>query len=118
MNYEELVSAYETDVQFPDVSGMEHLAMLQTRSEIAQHEAQLSEEERRRVQQADHLLLQRAGQFYASIQRVADLASWRRNENVPVTHWWWYLDVITQLPLPLESSTASAQFALELSPAL
>jgi hypothetical protein len=117
MNYEELISAYETDVQFPDVSGMEHLEMLMTRSEIARHEARLSHVERQRVQRADHQLLRHAKQFYASIQAVADLDSWRRNENAPVTHWWWYLDVITQLPLALDPSTPTPQFALELSPA-
>jgi hypothetical protein len=27
-NYDQLVAAYEVDVRFPDVSGMEHLEML------------------------------------------------------------------------------------------
>ena len=31
---EKLLSAYEVDVQFPDVSGFEHLDMLLTRSKI------------------------------------------------------------------------------------
>ena len=102
MNYRELIAAYEVDVQFPDVSGMEHLDMLMARSEIARNELHLSEAERLRVQNADHLLLQHAQQFYESIRRIADLSIWRRDENVSVTHWWWYLDVIVQLPLPLE----------------
>jgi hypothetical protein len=45
MSYRELITAYETDVQFADVSGMEHLDMLMTRSEIAQNELHLSDEE-------------------------------------------------------------------------
>jgi len=102
MGYKELVAAYEVDVQFPDVSGMEHLDMLMTRSEIARNELHLSDQERQRVLDADRLLLQRARQFSASIRRIADLASWRRDEAVPATHWWWYLDVIVQLPLPME----------------
>lgn len=97
MNYKELIAAYETDVQFPDVSGMEHLDMLMARSEIAKHEPHLSDEERQRLLRADQSLLRQAQSFYQSIQEIADLASWRRDENVPTTHWWWYLDVIMQM---------------------
>lgn len=100
MSYKELIAAYEADVKYPEVSGMEHLDMLMTRSEIAGNELHLSDEERKRVFNADRLLLQKAGEFYESIHRIADLASWRRDEKVPVTHWWWYLDVIVQLPIP------------------
>ncbi len=98
MNYRELIAAYEAEVQFPDVSGMEQLDMLITRSEIAKNESHLSEKERKRLLNADRLLLQQGRQFYKSIQSIADLASWRRDENIPATHWWWYLDVVVQLP--------------------
>ncbi len=47
MSYKELLSAYEVDVQFSDVSGMEHLDMLMIRSEIAKHEPHLTDGERR-----------------------------------------------------------------------
>jgi len=88
-----LIAAYEVDVQFSDVSGMEHLDMLMTRSEIAQYEPHfLSDEERLRLLNADNLLRQQAHLFYQSIQEIADLASWRRDESVPTTHWWWYLE--------------------------
>lgn len=100
MSYKELIAAYEADVKYPDVSGMEHLDMLMTRSEIARNEPHLSDEERKRLSNADKLLLQKAREFYESIHRIADLASWRRDEKVPATHWWWYLDVIVQLPMP------------------
>ncbi len=53
MSHKELITAYEADVQFPDVSGMEHLDMLMTRSEIAQNAPHLSDEERMRVLNAD-----------------------------------------------------------------
>ncbi len=105
MNYEELVTAYETDVQFPEVSGMEHLDMLMTRSEIARIEPHLSAALRERVLQADKQLLSRARQFYDAIQTIADLASWRRSELTPITHWWWYLDVLAHLPVSLDTAT-------------
>ena len=114
-SYKELIAAYEADVQFPKVSGMEHLDMLITRSEISRNELHLSDEERERVVNADKVLLQNARQFYESIQAIADLASWRRDENVPPTHWWWYLDVIVKLPMPLEMPTKSSQHSADLS---
>ena len=45
-NYDQLVAAYEVDVRFPDVSGMEHLEMLCTRSDIARGETHLTAEQR------------------------------------------------------------------------
>ncbi|GJM42849.1 MAG: hypothetical protein DHS20C20_31310 [Ardenticatenaceae bacterium] len=97
MSYKKLLAAYEADVQFPDANGMEQLDMLMTRSEIAKHEPHLSDKERQRLLQADNLLRQQAHLFYDSIRDIADLASWRRDEDVPATQWWWYLDVITQM---------------------
>ncbi len=97
-NYDELISAYEVDVRFPDVSGMEHLDMLLTRSEIAKGKTHLTTEQRIRLEEADRILLQQARHFYRAIQQIADLDAWRRDENVSPTHWWWYLDVLIQLP--------------------
>jgi hypothetical protein len=98
-NYTQLIEAYEADVEFPQVSGMEHLHMLMRRSEIARGEAHLSGEQRQRLSQADQALLRQARQFYAAIQAVADLGQWRRNQAASPTQWWWYLDIIAQLPL-------------------
>ena len=97
-NYDQLVAAYEVDVRFPDVSGMEHLEMLRTRSDIARGETRLTAEQRARLAEADKLLLQQARRFYQAIQRIADLEAWRRQQGTPPAHWWWYLDVLAQLP--------------------
>jgi hypothetical protein len=75
-------------------SRMEHLDMLLTRSEIAKGEHSLTAEQRTRLAEADKVLLQQAGRFYLAIQKVADLDTWRREEDVPPAHWWWYLDVL------------------------
>lgn len=96
---EKNLSAYETDVDFPDVSGMEHLQMLMTRSELHRHRDQLTAEQRTRLANADKKLLQQAHLFYQAIQAIADLARWRESEtDVTPEHWWWYLDVLAQLP--------------------
>ena len=41
-SYDELIAAYEVDVRFPDVSGIEHLDMLLTCSKIAKGERYLT----------------------------------------------------------------------------
>jgi hypothetical protein len=97
-NFDNLIAAYEIDVRFPDVSGMEHLEMLLTRSRIAQVEATLTVEQCRRVQAADCELVRQAARFYAAIRRIADLAAWRARENASPREWWWYLDVLAHLP--------------------
>ncbi len=108
-NYDEIIAAYEVDVRFPDVSGMEHLDMLLTRSEIAKGEHHLTAEQRERLAEADRVLLRQARRFYQSIQSIADLEAWRHSENAPSTHWWWYLDVLVQLPkLPAREPALAA----------
>jgi hypothetical protein len=96
--YLELVATYEVDVRFPDVSGMEHLDMLRVRSELANYESELTVEERMRLLEADKALLRQVRHFYKAIHKIADLEAWRRDENIPITHWWWYLDVLAQIP--------------------
>lgn len=97
-SHEDLVSAYEVDVRFPDVSGMEHLDMLLTRSRIAEVEAALTPEQQQRVQAADRELMYHADRFYAAIHQVADLAAWREQEKATPAEWWWYLDVLAHAP--------------------
>ncbi len=97
-NYDELIAAYEVDVRFPDVSGTEHLDMLLTRTQIARGEHELTDEQHARLAEADRVLLCQVQRFYQAIQKIADLEAWRREEDVPPSHWWWYLDVLVQVP--------------------
>jgi len=112
VNYDELIAAYEVDVRFPDVSGMEHLEMLLNRSEIARGKQKLTEEQRARLVEADKVLLQQARQFRQTIHQIADLGMWRRQENVSPDHWWWYFDVLAQVP-----ALPTREFLPELVPA-
>lgn len=97
---DDTIMAYVVDVRFPDVSGMEHLDMLLKRSELARAEkdGQLDDEQRLRLAEADLILLEQVERFYGSIKQIADLESWRRQEDAPPEHWWWYLDVLAQVP--------------------
>ena len=96
---EEKLLAYEVDVEFPDVSGMEHLQMLMTRSELHRVGDLLTAEQQFRLTKADQSLLHCAQQFYQAIQSIADPTYWRETgAGIPSEHWWWYLDVLAQLP--------------------
>ena len=96
----DLLTAYEVDVRFPDVSGMEHLDMLLVRSELARAERDgaLTVEQTRRLAEADRILASQAGRFYRAIRRIADLEAWRQQEDALPQEWWWYLDVLAQAP--------------------
>jgi len=59
-DYERLIEAYKVDVRHPDVSGMEHLDMLLTRSEIAWGEHCLTAGQRRCLEAADQILVRQA----------------------------------------------------------
>lgn len=95
---ESWLAQYETDVRFPDVSGMEHLNMLLTRSRIAAEKDVLTDEQAGRLREADHYLLHNAEQFYEAIAAVANLAEWRETSGVSPEEWWWFLDVLVSVP--------------------
>ncbi len=96
---EKWLQAYEIDVRFPDVSGMEHFDMLMMRSKIAQNHNRLTNEQQKRLTEADTVLIQQASQFYQAIAAIADLAQWRTEVRVSFSDWWWYLDLLAHLPL-------------------
>jgi hypothetical protein len=93
-----LVKNYSVMVQFPDVSGAEHLEMLQIRDELAQVEFQLSEEEKSLLADADGRLVEQAREFYKELSRFVDLTEKRKFEEITPQRWWWYLDVLAFLP--------------------
>lgn len=112
MNHTEinsLLTAYEVDVRFPDVSGMEHLDMLLMRSELAkaEHNHALTVEQTRRLAEADRILASQAGRFYQAIRRIADLEAWRQQEGASPQEWWWYLDVLAQAPAAQQVEVAA-----------
>jgi len=98
MDLERLIREYEAGVQHPDASGMEHLNLLMVRSSMAQAEAELTSAQRLRLEKADRILFAEADRFLQAIQHIADLESWRAQENATPEEWWWYLDVIVHLP--------------------
>jgi hypothetical protein len=103
--YAKLIEAYQVNVACPDVCSLKHLDMLLIRSEIARGISHLTIEQYVQLLEADQMLLSQARRFYQAIQKIGNLAEWRREVNAPVTHWWWHLDVlalerVTLVPSP------------------
>lgn len=94
-----LLVHYCVDVQHPEVSGAEHLEMLQIRDRLAELESTLTSEEQETLAEADRVLVERSAAFYQELLRFLDLAAYRREHSIPPTRWWWYLDVVSHLPL-------------------
>lgn len=90
-----LLAAYETDVRFPDTSGMEHLDMLLSRTKLENDKHLLTTGQRERLEAADQQMASQLDVFYAAIVQIGDLAKWREEFDPPATHWWWYLDVLS-----------------------
>lgn len=93
-----LLTLYRAAVLLPDASGFEHLQMFDIRDELEAIKFRLTQEECRMLAEADQQLLAHAHTFYVEIARIADLAQERLRHTPPPTHWWWYLDVLVQVP--------------------
>lgn len=103
-----LLEQYTVDVDYPEVSGIEHLQMLETRSKLHLLEPQLSVEDRRLLNIADHKLATEAIHFFEELKRFVNLAEERRQRKVKPEEWWWYLDVLAQAPTLPQSSPETA----------
>ena len=93
-----LLVHYCVDVQHPEMSGVEHLEMLQIRDRLAELESTLTFEEQQARAAADRVLVARASAFYQELLRFLDLAAYRREHGIPPARWWRHLDVISHLP--------------------
>lgn len=96
---EGLMLNYETGVCHPEASGMEHLNLFQVRSHLAAFKTELTDSQRARLARADEQLLRHANEFLDAIEQIADLESWRRHDRIPPSQWWWYLDVVVNVPI-------------------
>lgn len=91
------LQSYLIAVQHPHVSGFEHLDMLAVRDKLAQQ--RLTTEEALQLTLADQTLLNRVRDFYNALQSITDLQEERQNRQRTPDQWWWYLDVLAQLPI-------------------
>jgi len=94
----ELLKKYLVDVDYPEVSGIEHLQMLETRSQLAKVEPTLSAAERQALAEADNQLATQAEKFLLELNRFVDLVQERRRRQPGPDEWWWYLDILVLAP--------------------
>lgn len=94
-----LLKNYCVSVEFPDVSGAEHLEMLQMRDRLTEIEPQLTEEEKILLTKADRQLVENANSFYQELSRFINLTEKRKAQCISPQRWWWYLDVLAVLPM-------------------
>lgn len=100
----QLLAHYCVDVQHPEVSGAEHLEMLQIRDRLAETVPALTPEEQEALIEADRVLVEQAFAFSKELLRFLDLVAYRQERGIPPTHWWWYLDVVSHLPFLKEKA--------------
>ena len=103
-----LLAHYGVAVHHPEVSGAEHLDLLQIRDQLAGLEPLLTAEELEALGVADATLAAQAPRVQRELQRFVDLAVYRREHNIPPERWWWYLDVIQHVPRPPSATPAGA----------
>jgi hypothetical protein len=93
-----LLNQYCLSVEFPDVSGAEHLEMLYIRNRLAELESTFTETEKSLLADADQKLIQQASEFFTQLSHFVDLPQRRSHEKISPQRWWWYLDVLAYLP--------------------
>lgn len=100
-NYKKWLKNYTVSVKFPNVSGFEILEMLESRSRLALIENQMSPNERKDLESGDATFLNQVHVFYANLTKIVDLKELRRKRNILPSHWWWYLDKLSERKEPL-----------------
>lgn len=102
-----LLNHYCLSVEFANVSGAEHLEMLQIRDQLADLEITLTEDEKKSLSQADRQLIRQADKFYSELSHFVDLKKKRESEKIEPLRWWWYLDVLAYIPKSLFATNQS-----------
>jgi hypothetical protein len=95
-----LLKSYCTGVEHPEAPGIEHDHMLYVRDGLYELREHLTDQERSLLEAADRRLVEQAPAFLAELSRFVDLAQRRQGHNISPERWWWYLDVLAQLPKP------------------
>ncbi|MEG4318999.1 MULTISPECIES: hypothetical protein [unclassified Microcoleus] len=108
-----MLNKYCVSVKFPDVSGAEHLEMLQIRDRLAEIESDLSEAEKTLLIKGDRQLIENVNDFYRELSCFVNLADIRKAEAIPPRRWWWYLDVLVFLPISLKPRKLTDKLWLE-----
>ena len=91
----DLLKRFCQSVRHPQMSGFEVLELLDSRSALARREEELSEPQRKTLEEADEVFFRHAAQFHESVTQIANLAEMRKRAAAPPSHWWWYLEKLS-----------------------
>jgi hypothetical protein len=97
---------YSIQVDYPDVSGAEHLEILQIGDRLAELETDLTIEEGVILAKADRQLMMNTSKIYKELSQFIDLPQYRLEQGVSPQKWWWYLDVLNYLPSAFDRASA------------
>jgi hypothetical protein len=93
-----LLADYVIKVEYPNVSGAEHLETLQHRDLLAEVEGDFSDEERKTLVTSDRVLMSNAAEVCQELSGFLNLENYRISKGICSRQWWWYLDVLAYLP--------------------
>ncbi len=91
---------YLAGVQSPGASGFEHLNTFMVRDKLFDQNDMLTAAERAALLQADRQLLEQTALFLSALEQITTLAYERERRGASSERWWWYLDVVSHLPMP------------------
>jgi hypothetical protein len=94
----QLLQNYAIQVNYPDVSGAEHLETLEIRDRLAGLEANFTTEDQAILVEADRKLMTNTAEIYRELSQFIDLVKYRTERKITPEKWWWYLDVLNYLP--------------------
>ena len=101
-----LLNLYHLSLDYPEVSGAEQLELLMIRDKIAKLETKLTTEEKKFLSEADQKLISNATIIYQEVSDFINLSDYRKEKEISPQKWWWYLDVLSYLPIDRASAVA------------
>lgn len=113
----QLLQNYSIQVDYPDVSGAEHLEILQIRDRLAELETDLTIEEGVILAKADRKLMMSSSDIYKGLSEFIDLPRYRLEQGISAQKWWWYLDVLNYLPSAFDLVSPSSMAPRDLESA-
>ncbi|UAJ71495.1 hypothetical protein IQE94_09960 [Synechocystis sp. PCC 7339] len=102
----ELLEIYIASLDYPNVSGAEHLELLNIRDQVEEIVNTFSTREKRELREEDKKMLINMATIYQEISRFIDLSNYRSEHGISPHQWWWYLDVLSFLPDDISSNVA------------
>lgn len=101
-----LLRTYIDSLDYLEVSGAEHLELLDLRDQIEKIINTFSQFEQKKLQEADKKMLANISIIYQEISHFINLENHRNEQHISPHQWWWYLDVLSFLPNDISHNAA------------